>query len=179
MASKHFQDLLKKMDEIHIKKNADYASEGKAFENFERAAVLVSWFKDPIDQVFAGIIGIKLARLAVLSEPGKVPNNESIDDTYLDSTNYFGLWAAYKLYKRDKEQKLEPGMIENKTNYLHMLGCSFPIICTNCKQQPSVVNFIKHIQEVHSAIIDRQSNTAKYPNRQIILLTPEFYNSIY
>ena len=94
MGSKHFHELLKTMGDIHNKKSHDYAQKDNPFSNFERAAELVKWFNNPIDQVFAGIIGIKLARLAELSN-GKTPNNESIDDTRIDLSNYCVLWTAY------------------------------------------------------------------------------------
>jgi len=88
------------MDAVHVKKNHDYAQEGNPFSNFERAAVIVSWFKNDIDKVFACLIGVKLARLAELRN-GKTPNNESIRDNGIDLTNYAGLWQAYWDYIND------------------------------------------------------------------------------
>jgi len=92
-AVKEFLELLKKMEEVHILKNGDYTSNG-GFENFERAAVIASWFQRNEDKVFATLIGVKLARLGALLVDGRKPNNESIHDTHLDLTNYSGLWAA-------------------------------------------------------------------------------------
>lgn len=91
------------MNEVHIKKNNDYANDQNPFSNFEMSASLVSWFTDPIDQVFVALIGTKLSRLSELLTSGKTPNNESVDDTFLDLTNYCGLWAAYRLRKRELE----------------------------------------------------------------------------
>lgn len=112
MASKHFQDLLKRMDAVHIAKNHDYADEKESpFSNFERAAIITSWFKTPIDQVFAAIIGIKIARLAELCN-GKTPKNESIDDNGLDLANYAGLWQAFREYNRERTQ-LSPSSLSD------------------------------------------------------------------
>ena len=91
--------LLSKIQSIHEKKNEDYTTEGKNYENFERAAIIASWFSDPIDKVFAIHIGTKLARLAALRSQGKKPNNESIDDTFLDLATYAVLWASNATYR--------------------------------------------------------------------------------
>jgi hypothetical protein len=103
MSSQHFTDILQQMKTIHDKKSHDYAQDTDPFSNFTRAATIVSWFTSPTDQVFAGILGIKFARLAELLSTSKEPNNESIDDTFIDAANYFVLWAAY--YRREKELK--------------------------------------------------------------------------
>lgn len=93
-----FLDSLDKMRTIHKRKNEDYSSD-EGLDNFDRSQVLVEWFKNPADKVFAAVIGIKLARLASLlnkeyENPNAVPNNESIDDTFIDSANYTLLWKA-------------------------------------------------------------------------------------
>ncbi len=90
----HFEKLLEEARLIHDKKSHDYASDEDRFSNFTRAAEIVSWFKNPIDQVFACMIGIKIARLAELRN-GKNPNNESIRDSHLDLFVYSGLWTSY------------------------------------------------------------------------------------
>jgi len=95
-----FFDLLEQMKAIHVKKNADYASESSPFSNFKRAAIISDWFTDPVDKVFATLIGVKLARLAELLQFGRISNNESTDDSFLDVTTYMALWASYR--KRNK-----------------------------------------------------------------------------
>lgn len=94
--NKPFLDLLEKAKAIHQKKNEDYAQQGSPHENFERMASIVQWFKNPQDQVYAGLIALKMARLATLLNKqyeGKgAPNNEPIDDTFLDQFTYTGLW---------------------------------------------------------------------------------------
>ena len=92
--TKEFTDILNEMESVHDKKNYDYTS-GEPFENFTRAAMVSSWFKNDIDKVFAILITIKLARLATLLGSIKVPNNESLPDTFIDLPNYAVLWGAY------------------------------------------------------------------------------------
>jgi hypothetical protein len=94
--SPEFVELLKKCIDVHYKKNHDYASEDNPFSNFERASIIASWFNNPVDQVFASLIGIKLARAAELCN-GTTPSNESLDDTFMDQTNYSGLWGAWHI----------------------------------------------------------------------------------
>ena len=94
-----FIELLEQSKAIHLRKNADYASESNPFSNFERSADLISWFTTPIDRSFVALIGTKLARIAELSD-GRIVNNESLDDSFLDLFTYVGLWAAYR--KRNK-----------------------------------------------------------------------------
>lgn len=96
-------DLLEQIKTIHSKKNADYSS-GSPFENFERAAELISWFDSQYDKAFVNHIATKLARLSTLlnkqfMDLNSKPNNESIDDSFLDLCTYCILWAASK--KRD------------------------------------------------------------------------------
>src|ERR1041385_1792726 len=100
MASKTFHSLLEKMGKIHDSKNFDYANDQNPFANFDRAKELISWFTNDEDKVFAGIIGIKLARLGELLSSGKTPNNESIDDNFVDLGNYVILWAARRIDAR-------------------------------------------------------------------------------
>lgn len=105
MAIREFMDLMEELKALHEKKNRDYSESPEAFDNFTRAATISSWFKEDIDKVFATLIGIKLARLAVLSN-GREPNNESIDDTFRDLTCYAGLWTAYRRQKLSREEKV-------------------------------------------------------------------------
>lgn len=101
--SPEFYKLLEAMGDIHDKKSHDYAMASNPFSNFERAGEIASWFKNPVDIAFAALIGVKLARLAELSNTGKEPNNESVEDTHLDLATYCALWAAYKKEEGKKE----------------------------------------------------------------------------
>lgn len=104
---REFMDLLAEMEQIHVKKNQDYAQEGSPFQNFLRSAFLAEWFNRPEDKAFIVLIGTKLARLSTLLNKGSVPNNESIKDSFLDLTTYCALWssfhAAYDAKERTKE----------------------------------------------------------------------------
>src|SRR5689334_12892679 len=94
MPSEKFHELVDIMKAIHDMKSHDYASLENPFSNFEEAAELIELFQKPIDQCFAGIIGIKISRLGQLLN-GKEPKNESIEDTFIDLANYVILWASY------------------------------------------------------------------------------------
>lgn len=104
---KAFVDLLNKSLEIHKKKNSDYASEENKFENFERSALIASWFNKPIDKVFITLITTKLTRLATLLNKSTQPNNESTEDSFLDLVTYCGLWGAEYEQNKIKNQTIQ------------------------------------------------------------------------
>ena len=81
-------EMLDRIKLIHEKKNEDYAAPGKSFENFTRSAEIASWFENNSDKPFAVLIGTKLARLGNLLSGNKLPNNESIDDSFLDLATF-------------------------------------------------------------------------------------------
>lgn len=87
-----FDCILGKMKAIHDKKNHDYAKEASPFSNFEYASQVALI---PVYKVFMTIIGIKMARLNELLDSGKTPNNESIQDTFIDLATYTAIMAAY------------------------------------------------------------------------------------
>ena len=90
-------EILKKIETIHRLKNEDYADQNAQFENFERGEQLISWFKHDQDKIFVGYIANKLARLATLLNKDGKPNNESIEDTFIDLATYAILWGAYRI----------------------------------------------------------------------------------
>jgi hypothetical protein len=92
------QKILDRITEIHQRKNQDYASQGKPFENFERSSEIISWFNKPVDQAFVALIATKLARLAVLKSQEAKPQNESLEDSLLDLSVYCILWYAHYLH---------------------------------------------------------------------------------
>lgn len=92
--------------ELHDRKNSDYASDTNPYSNFEFSAKIVEQFTSPVDQVFAGIIGIKIARLGQLLGVGKSPKNESIRDTMRDLTTYCGIWCSYRSEMDDLKEQL-------------------------------------------------------------------------
>ncbi len=94
-------EIFKKCEEISIAKQHDYTSAQDVHENFKRTEILLDWFNSPIDKPYVALIGTKLARLASLLG-NKEPNNESIEDTFLDLVNYCALWAERRTEnKRD------------------------------------------------------------------------------
>jgi hypothetical protein len=99
-AMPEFLEILETMKTTHIKKNDDYAGNNNPHENFIRQEEIMSWFKHDRDKVYAGMIALKLARLATLLNKEGPPNNESIEDTLcVDLPNYAVLWGAR--YKSD------------------------------------------------------------------------------
>ena len=92
----HVEEILKRASDIHLKKREDYATNPTAdpFENFDRSSEIARWFPTTYSS-FAVLIGTKLARLGSLLVTGKAPNNESIDDTFLDLVTYCALFYAY------------------------------------------------------------------------------------
>jgi len=120
MKNQTFNDLFDSIKELHDKKNHDYA--------FEFAAQLVKLFTDPVDQVFAGRIGDKLARLGQLLS-GKEPNFESVEDTMRDITCLAGIWTAWRMdHKMDHKFDADPGIIfeDPKTHEKSYLGSQRP-----------------------------------------------------
>jgi hypothetical protein len=81
-----------------MSKRHDYSSDHDNHENFKRSAELASWFASDKDKPYTVLIGTKLARLATLLDH-KEPNNESIDDTFLDLINYCALWMERRTEK--------------------------------------------------------------------------------
>lgn len=96
MLNPTFLRLVDEMADLHHRKNADYARDDNPYSNFEFAAAIAAEFTDPVDRVFATMLGIKLARLGQLLGAGKVPNNESADDTMRDLTVYAAIWTAWR-----------------------------------------------------------------------------------
>jgi hypothetical protein len=86
--------VVKEIAELHDRKNSDYAADDNPYSNFEFAAAVAKDFADPVDRVFATMMGIKLARLAQLRS-GKDPLNEPVADTFRDLANYAVIWASY------------------------------------------------------------------------------------
>lgn len=92
------KEILEKAIQLQKTKGEDYTSSpySNQFENFEKSAIIISWFTNPTDQIFAALIGTKLARLSALLSNNKTPNNESIEDTFVDAANYFSLWGGMR-----------------------------------------------------------------------------------
>lgn len=87
-------DDLKAIEELHRRKNDDYASPNNPFSNFDASEYGLRMFTNPRDQSFVWPIFTKLARLATLLNSDRTPNNESIGDSLLDVATYCLLWKA-------------------------------------------------------------------------------------
>jgi len=94
VSNPHFDEMLRRMRDTHDRKQHDYAAEGNPFSNFEDAARVANV---SVDEVFAVLIGTKLARINELVRSNKQPKNESLLDSYLDLAMYATLRAAYAL----------------------------------------------------------------------------------
>jgi hypothetical protein len=94
--------LLDEIKALHSRKAADYATGHDPYSNFRYAACVAEPFTDPVDRVFATLLGVKLARIAELRQPGRVVRNEPLDDSFVDLTNYAAIWASYR---RDEGKK--------------------------------------------------------------------------
>lgn len=98
-----FTDTLRQMNKLHIKKNADYATDVNPFFNFDSVNTMTGMFRFNRDKVFAHFIANKFSRLATLLNGDKPPNNESIEDSLVDLANYAILWKC-DISRRKKEE---------------------------------------------------------------------------
>jgi hypothetical protein len=86
-------ETLEKLIKLHRTKNDDYSGGRGVFFNFEVADYIGNLFSNARDRVYATIIAIKIARLAVVLVATKV-NHESIEDTFDDMILYGTIWKA-------------------------------------------------------------------------------------
>lgn len=122
MRAEHILDTARRLLKS---KGDDYTEdrEKNQFGNFDRVAVIASWFKNPTDLPYAVLIATKLARLAALLNTDKTPNNESILDTFVDGANYFALWGgkrcqAFQVELTGEHKKLHDAVQERYTRDL-------------------------------------------------------------
>ena len=80
-------------------KNEDYAGGDSAFSNF---AFTGTCLDEAVKQGLTGIhlsflalITTKLARIMSLLGRSAMPNNEALNDTFIDACNYTALWGGY------------------------------------------------------------------------------------
>ena len=93
--------FIDKMRNIILKKGNDYATTDR-LSNFKRAGEICNLTPQ---QNCLSLIATKVARLGVLLS-GKVPDNESIEDSLIDLANYAAL--LYMIEKEAYEVKSEP-----------------------------------------------------------------------
>lgn len=94
MPLKSFLETLERMKEIHNSKSQDYADPNNPLSNFDVSEYGISLFNSDRDKVFVSIIFNKFSRLSTLLNSGNTPNNESIEDSFVDIANYVILWKC-------------------------------------------------------------------------------------
>jgi len=80
----HFDNLVKQMREVIIKKGNDYANEDK-LSNFKTAGPNAGLTPE---QNCLSLISTKVARLGTLFNSKKLPSNEAVSDSVMDLANY-------------------------------------------------------------------------------------------
>jgi hypothetical protein len=93
-----FNEFAEKQADIMLKKGNDYANEDR-LSNFKLVAQITGLTPEQVIMVF---IATKTVRLGNLIASGKAPNNESIEDNLLDSSNYNQL---LNMIRNDKTTK--------------------------------------------------------------------------
>jgi len=89
-----FLQALERMRKVHESKSQDYAAEDNPLSNFDVSEYGLKMFPNPRDGSFVWPIFTKLARLSTLLNKTTGPNNESIEDSFIDIANYILLWRA-------------------------------------------------------------------------------------
>ncbi len=103
-----FYELLKSMTELHDRKSHDYASNDDPYGNYRFAGMIASMFShSPDDMGFVGRLAEKIYRLANLEKGGKIPKNETIEDTELDICVITTLWMAARRDARMKHARMK------------------------------------------------------------------------
>lgn len=95
-----YREIDEKIMQVTSSKRNDYASNDDVLLNFkgvsEAAKALGIDVTDP-SQYALFMVTLKIKRITNLINSGKTPNNESIEDSFLDGINYFKL--AYCCFK--------------------------------------------------------------------------------
>lgn len=99
-----FELVLEDIKRIHNLKKADYSDPNNRFSNFEEAAFVANI---TVEQTFEVMIGIKQARIKQLLQPNRIPQNESLLDSYRDRAVYSILALVYLLEKDNEHQSSE------------------------------------------------------------------------
>lgn len=89
-----FEGALIRIAEMNRRKRADYAREDDIFSNFRFTAGL---FGLAVEEAAMFNVAQKLARISTLRAKGDEPQNESVEDTYLDLAVYAVI--AYAIYR--------------------------------------------------------------------------------
>lgn len=92
-----FNDWVAKKADVLLKKGNDYAGEDR-LSNFKLVSDIVGITPEQVALVFSATKVVRLGQLL----GGKEPNNESIEDSMLDGSNYFDLSAMLMWEKKEK-----------------------------------------------------------------------------
>lgn len=142
MANPRFDAALQRMRATHEAKSHDYATPENPYANFDFASEVAARFASPMDQVFATMVGIKLARLGELTR-GKTPKHESLDDSFLDLANYVVLWWTQR--QRLADAPVQAGDVgvappdDSVTTYTAWVPCGPRCTLTAVAQDPPLV----------------------------------------
>ena len=96
---KHFDDLVFAMKQTLLKKGNDYSNEDR-LSNFKNAGNICG-IKPELNCL--SLIATKVARLGVLLNSDKKPDNESIGDSVIDLCNY-SILLNMILYDNNREK---------------------------------------------------------------------------
>lgn len=134
-----FDAALAKMRAVHEAKSHDYADAHNPYSNFDFAQTVAARFDDPLDHVYATMLGIKVARLGQLLS-GKTPKHESIADSFLDLANYVVLWWTHRVDEPAVAAGHGEGVDEwvacGPTCTLHQISTQPPLVTCHCTTQP-------------------------------------------
>lgn len=97
---KQFKHLAMQKISLIERKNNDYAKSTDAFSNFKYCASMAGI---TVEQVFMVFLAVKYARLQELLS-GKEAQNESLQDTLLDLSNYSDLLNIYMESKNENTE---------------------------------------------------------------------------
>lgn len=148
------EEILKSGLKLLESKGQDYCEDKETdqHQNFDRSNLIASWFKQDVDKSFAVLIGTKLARLASLLNSNKVPNNESILDSFIDGANYFALWGSKRMRPTIEElDKIlnQAGQITDGSEKKYSKAQEEIILRSNVLTDKELPELIYHLKEMY------------------------------
>lgn len=91
--------ILKSMEEVLLRKRADYTDGVDTFSNFIKTGQMTGL---GTEASFKLLIATKIVRIMELTRDGsREPQNEPLEDSILDLANYSVLWLAWMLRERN------------------------------------------------------------------------------
>ena len=111
-----FEQFTKRQAEIMLSKGNDYAGEDR-LSNFKLVGQICGLSHEMVAMVMEAT---KIVRLGQLMR-GKEPSNESIDDSILDGSNYYALWAMLRGEKDFIKQIRQNGILQREDGTIEQL----------------------------------------------------------